>query len=95
MPIYVARYGRVSPRTCSARCDHSPVKEPRPRIIRSETDSHVVRGAATNGHDIAPDRIYEIRLIATRNPDDIKVVLMKCKLETKESCADHVLRADV
>ena len=30
VPVDVARYGRVSPQTCSARRDHSPVKEPRP-----------------------------------------------------------------
>ena len=54
---------------------HSPVKYPRSRIICDKTDGHVVRRVATNGHDIAPDRIDEVRFIATRNPDNIEVVL--------------------
>ena len=55
--------------------NYSPVKHPRSRIIGDKTDGHVVRRVATNGNDIAPDRIDEIRLIATYNPDNIEVVL--------------------
>ena len=76
MPIDVTRYGYVStPRSCSARGNRSPVKKPRPRIVRDKTDGHVVRRAGTNGDDIAPDGIHEISRIATRNPDNIEVVL--------------------
>ena len=51
------------------------MKEPRSRIIRDKTDRHVVRSAVTKGDDIAPDRIHEVGLVATGNPDNIEVVL--------------------
>ena len=59
------------------------MKEPRSRIIRDKTDGHIVRRAATNGDDIAPDRIHEVRVIATRNPDNIKVVLANSLVRDK------------
>jgi hypothetical protein len=65
------------------RGNRSPVKHPRSRIIRDKTDRHVVRRAATNGHDIAPDRIHEIRRIAPHNPDNIEVVLTNSSVRDK------------
>jgi hypothetical protein len=53
------------------------VKEPRSRIIRDETDGHVVSSAAAYGHDVASDRIHEIRHVATGYPHNIELVLRK------------------
>ena len=44
----------------------------------------VVRRAATQGDDIAPDRICEIRHIATCNPDNIEGVLAKALARDEE-----------
>ena len=58
--------------------------DPRSRIIRHKTDGHIVRGAGTQGGDIAPDGIHEIRLIATRNPDNVEVELTNSLVRDKE-----------
>ena len=92
MPFNVTIYGHVASQSYST---HSPVKHPRSRIICDKTDGHVVRRVATNGHDIAPDRIDEIRLIATRNPDNIEVVLTNNSVRDKKGGVDHIRRADV
>ena len=88
MPVNVTIYRRVTSRCYSTRGNHSPVKEPRSRIIRDKTDGHVVRGTDTHGDDIAPDRIHEIRLIATRNPDNIEVVLANSSVRGKERAVE-------
>lgn len=76
MPVNVARNGHVSPQHYSStQNNHLPVKEPGPRIIRDKADGHVVPGVLAAGHYIAHDRIHEIRRVAPRSPDNIKVVL--------------------
>ena len=81
--------------SCSTRGNYSPVKEPRSRIIRDETDGNVVSSAIAYGHDVAPDRIHEIRHIATRNPHNIEFVLKNGLVRDKQGGVDHIRRADV
>jgi hypothetical protein len=71
------------------------VKEPRSRIIRNETDGNVVSSAIAYGHDVAPDRIHEIRRIATRNPHNIEFMLKISLVGDKKDGVDHIRRADV
>ena len=75
--------------------NHSPVKEPRSRVIRGETDGHVVSSAAAYGHHIAADRIHEISGIATRNPHNIKIMLRKHLVRDKRGEVDRIRRANV
>ena len=60
------------------------MEEPRSRVIRNKPNGHVIRGAVAQGDDIAPDRICEIRHIATCNPDNIEGVLAKALTRDKE-----------
>lgn len=53
---------------------HSPVKEPRSRIVCPETDGNVVYGCA-GAHSVTADRVDIIVLRHTRASDDVKMVL--------------------
>ena len=88
-------YGEVRSRSCSTLGNHLPVKEPRSRIIRDETDGHVVSSTISHGHDVAPDRIHEIRHIATRNPHNIEFVLKSRLVRYNKGEVKHIHRADV
>jgi len=64
------------------------VKEPGSRIIRDKTDGHIVSSAISYGHDVAPDRIHEIRHVATRNPHNIEFVAVQMyRMGKTRSCS--------
>ena len=70
------------------------MKEPRSRVIRRETNGHVVSSAVAYGHHIAADGIHEIRRIATRYPHNIKSMLRKRSDGDLKGGVDHIHRAD-
>lgn len=51
------------------------MKEPRAWVIHDEADSGIASNTTANVHDVAADRIREIRIIATCNPHNVKSVL--------------------
>ena len=77
MPVNMTTYRHVRSRSKHFRRNHSPVKDPRSRVIRRETNGHVVSSAVAYGHHIAADRVHKIRRVATRDPHNIKSMLRK------------------
>ena len=72
------------------------MKEPGARIIRDETDGHIISRVCAYGDDVAPDRIHEIRRIATRNSHDIEFMLKRNSArDNKKGGMNHIRRADV